>query len=380
MKQIQVASFIAALIMTGALPYANASVGTEGASFLDIPVGAGPASMGSAYTSLATNAYAPNWNAAGLGRLNSDELAAQHLSYLESIHYEHLSYVHPLGHPGPSDTRRGLGFSVQYLGSGDITRTDVNTGDAIGDFSSYYAAYNLAYGQTVTDKLALGVTGKMIRAKIDDVSAGAYAADLGGLYKMTDSVQLGASLVNVGSKLKFLSEGDSLPLAFKVGAAYQPTSHYLVSTEGVYRKNGLGSFHLGGQWRPLEMISVRLGYKTDTLKGLSAVAGLTAGLGIHVWGQEFAYAWAPYGDLGDAQYFSLLLRFGAPEESRQNLIQYQSIKKHRTVRNGEEMNRRRQKMDKADEFEPEYKQLMQLLAEDDAHVASSGASRGSASR
>src|ERR1043166_7621235 len=73
-----------------------ASSGTEGASFLDIPVGAGPAALGAAYTALATNAYAPTWNPAGLARLSGTEAAAQHLSYLESMNYEYLSFVHPL--------------------------------------------------------------------------------------------------------------------------------------------------------------------------------------------------------------------------------------------------------------------------------------------
>src|SRR5215467_2567597 len=72
-----------------------AGAGTEGASFLDIPVGAQPAALGSAYTALATNAYAPVWNPAGLGMLPDNEVAGQHLSYLESMHYEFLSFVHP---------------------------------------------------------------------------------------------------------------------------------------------------------------------------------------------------------------------------------------------------------------------------------------------
>src|SRR3974377_1654491 len=76
---------------------ASASSGTEGASFLDIPVGAGPAALGSAYTALATNAYAPVWNPAGLAFLKGSELAAQHLSYIQAIRYEHVSCVIPLG-------------------------------------------------------------------------------------------------------------------------------------------------------------------------------------------------------------------------------------------------------------------------------------------
>ena len=173
-KSIAMAFFV--LGSLNAAKNSFASAGTDGASFLDIPVGAGPAALGSAYTALATNAYAPVWNPAGLGRLGGNEVAAKHLSYLESMHYEYMSFVHPFNKALGSDVHRGLGFSVQYLGSGNITSTD-DTGAVTGDFSSSYASYNLAYGQTVTDKVAVGVTGKMIRAKIADVSASAYAAD-----------------------------------------------------------------------------------------------------------------------------------------------------------------------------------------------------------
>src|SRR5664279_4218673 len=133
----------------------HASSGTEGAAFLDIPVGAGPAALGSAYSATATDAYAPIYNPAGLGFVGHPEIAAQHLSYLESIHYEFGSFVFPLG-----NRNSALGTSVQYLGSGDIAATGPNNGESLGDFSVHYAAYSLAYGQKITDKLALGVTVK----------------------------------------------------------------------------------------------------------------------------------------------------------------------------------------------------------------------------
>jgi hypothetical protein len=328
-------------------------------------VGAGPAALGGAYTALAADAYAPTWNPAGLARLSDTEAAAQHLSYLESMNYEYLSFVHPLNAPD-SPIRRGVGFSVQYLGSGDINRTEIdsngtplNGGNPTGTFSSHYASYNLSYGQSLSEKLSVGVTGKVISAKIDDVGASAYAADLGALYRTNEKLQFGASLVNVGTELKFLNEGDSLPMALKVGAAYKPAAHYLVSAEGVYEKNGLASLHTGGEWRPIEAVSLRVGYRTDTLKGLGPLAGFSTGVGLHVWGQEFAYAWTPYGDLGGAQYFSLLIRFGARDQARRNLIQYQNIKPNRTAKQTEHKS----------EMEPEYQQLMQLLSADDAHTA-----------
>ena len=70
---------ISLLPLTLSFP-ALASSGTEGAAFLDIPVGAGPAAMGSAYTALANDAYAATWNPAGLGTLESTQFSGQHLS------------------------------------------------------------------------------------------------------------------------------------------------------------------------------------------------------------------------------------------------------------------------------------------------------------
>lgn len=324
---------------------AQASSGTEGAAFLDIPVGAGPAAMGSAYSALATDAYAPVWNPAGLGFMPDTEVAAQHLSYLQSIYYEFASFAHPVG------DGKAFGLSAQYLGSGDIQGTGPND-EPIGAYSNRFASYNLAYGQRLGSSLAFGMTGKWINEKLADVSANAYAADLGLLYKATERLQGALTVTNVGSSLKFVDQADPLPMAVHLGAAGQPWPFLKLAGEGVYSRSGLLSGRAGAEWSPLEMIGIRAGYKTDTTKGLSPLAGLTVGLGLRIWGQEFAYAWLPYGDLGDTQYISMLLRFGAPEEARRNLIQYQSIKRHRTVE---------QKT-----TEPEYEQLMQLLSTDES--------------
>lgn len=294
----------------------QASPGTGGASFLDIPVGAGPASLGSAYSALATDAYATVWNPGGLGFLDSTQVAAQHLSYLESVSYEFVSVVHPL-RPGDA-----LGLSAQYVGSGDITATN-KLGVTQGTYSNEFGAYSLAYGHALTDRVALGATGKLIHIKLSDVSANAFAGDLGGLWRATDHLNFAAVVANAGSPMKFLSSSDPLPLAFHLGAAYAPSRHWIVTGETVVPRTGQPSGRAGVEWRPMEYIALRTGYRTDTLKELSALAGFSTGIGLQVWGQEFAYAWVPYGDLGNSQYVSLVLRFGGPEKENRNLIQYQ---------------------------------------------------------
>jgi hypothetical protein len=310
--------------------------------------------MGAAYSALATNAYAPIWNPAGLGYVPTTEIAAQHLDYLQSIHYEYLSLVHPL------TEGKTLGASAQYLGSGDISGTNV-AGDPIGTYSTHYGAYSLAYGQRVGEKLSWGVTGKWINAQLADVSANAYAVDAGTLYHMRPNLQLAATLTNFGTKLKFADQSDSLPLAFHLAAAYQPEKHWKLTLEGLY--NHAANIRSGVEWQPLEALALRAGYRSDTTKELSALAGFSAGVGLYVWGQELAYAWLPYGDLGNTQYFSILVRFGKDASEGRNLIQSQSIKRPSQGKDGSSP--------KSDKDDGEYQQLIQILDEPHESVAQS---------
>ena len=276
--------------------------GTEGASFLNIPVGAEPAAMGGAYSASALNAYAPTWNPGGLGKISGTQIAVQHLDYLESINYEHFGFVQPF------DKGRGFGASIQYLGTADISATDA-TGAPMGSFDSHYGAYSLSYGHSLSSRLSMGITGKLIEAKIESVSATAYAADFGALYQATTKLMLAGVLRNVGTELKFLNEGDPLPLGLHLGGTYLATPAVTLALEGVVRQTGLASVHSGIEWRPADPLALRIGYRTDTIKELSALAGLTAGVGIKVMGQTLSYAWVPLDDLGNTQYISLLIQF-----------------------------------------------------------------------
>src|SRR5262245_58534970 len=122
------------LIFWGAPSFASS--GTEGAAFLDIPVCAGPAAMGGSYVALAQDAYAATYNPAGLGFLPSTQFAGQHLSYLDTLHYEYLSFAVPF-RKTTEYPRSALGGSVQYLGTGDVDSVDEN-GVSLGTMSGYY--------------------------------------------------------------------------------------------------------------------------------------------------------------------------------------------------------------------------------------------------
>jgi hypothetical protein len=337
-------SIIYCLLSTFAAPRLWAAAGTEGASFLNIPVGAGPAALGSAYTALATDAYAPVYTPAGLGFLQSAQVAGQHLTYLGSAHDEYAGGVLPLR------AGDGLGASVQYLGAGPIDATDVN-GNAIGDFSASFASYNLSYGRRIGEQLSWGATAKWIHAKLSDVSANAMAGDLGVMYKPLPQWTVASAVTNAGNKLNFLGDGDNLPLAWHVGTAYRFVNPVMFTGETVLRRSGPSSFHMGLEWRVLPAAWWRIGYRTDTVAAQSQLAGFTTGIGLQMWGHELAYAWVPLGELGNTQYFSLLLRFGGDVSDRRNLIRFEHKKKPRL------------KSVSKDVYKAEPEQLMELLNE-----------------
>jgi hypothetical protein len=351
------------LMLSGARSVFGSS-GTEAASFLDIPVGAGPAAMGSAYSALAVDAYAPTWNPAGLAFMDSLQVAAQHLAYVQSTDYEYASFGLPFDKPrecagGVWCGTSGVGGSIQYFGSGDISGLDAY-GNPTGSYSSHFAAYNLSYGRAFGDQLSLGATGKLVNAGLAGVSANAFGMDLGSYYKLRNNIQLAATLMNVGRQLTFLNEGDPLPLTFHLGGAYQPVSALNLGSELLFPRNGLVSFRLGAEWMPNSLITLRTGYRTDTLSGLSPLAGFSTGIGINVWGAELAYAWVPYGELGDSNYISLVVKFGETRVARsRNLIQvtHQEQPPARQPETAPEL---------------EYQQLMNLLSDEPAPGEKSG--------
>jgi hypothetical protein len=296
----------------------HAAAGTEGAAFLNIPVGGAPAAMGSAYTALATDAYAPVLNPGGLGFASGTQLAGHHVSYLETSRYQFASLTHQLA------PTRALGLSAQYLGSGDMIGRDT-TGNETGSYSAHYGAYSIAFGQAINSKLSLGVTGRWINAQIDNVSANAYAADAGALMKFSNRFQGGLVVSNAGSELEFLDEGDPLPLAIRAGVAGFLPHNFTVSADGAYHpEESRVTGHFGTQWQVVPLLALRAGYRTDTIKELSALAGLSTGIGLSLWGSEFSYTWLLYDDLGQTHSFALLLRFGEARKNATNVIQHQA--------------------------------------------------------
>ena len=175
-------------------------VGTRGANFLEIGVGARAQGLAGAVTGLASGATAMYWNPAGIGAVGGLDAV-----FSRSDLYGDLGITHTYAGVVLPLFGGGLGVSYNRLDSGDIPRTDEFNPDggdfAIGNvFDWTGTAVGLHYGRRLTDRLAVGFGSKVITEGMNGASANWWGVDIGtqfttGLYGLT----VGAALSNVGS-------------------------------------------------------------------------------------------------------------------------------------------------------------------------------------
>lgn len=300
------------LVGTSGSYAANKNVGTTGAQFLKIGSGARPVGMGRAFAGVADDVNSLYWNPAGIGQLAKPEFTAMHLEYFQDINYEYLGYAQPLGGFG------NLGFSAIYLNMSDLEKRAADT--IVGNtdtwdgskFKASDSAGILTYAKGFGESFFAGLNLKYINSKIETESGTAFAGDIGGLYKLSSSLTTGLVVQNIGSKLKFIEEGDNLPLNVKLGFGYKALKDALtLGLDLNYPTDNDFNAAAGGEylWRFGEDLglAIRTGYQSGT--DLGSLSGLSAGAGFSWRGYGLDFAWVPYGDLGTTYRFSIMAKF-----------------------------------------------------------------------
>jgi hypothetical protein len=280
------------------------NVGTSGAAFLKIDVGARPAAMGGAFTAVADDVNATAWNPAGLGTLKSAQFTTVQSQWIQGMKHHFLA--------GALPTRLGTwGLSLTSLSVDGIDRRSADTEKADNTFGSQDSAYGLIYGRSM-GRVSLGLGATFIRQSLDGKSAAALAGSGGALWRTPhEPLTVGLAVRHAGSKIKFNKEGDSLPLTTSLGVGYHLFHDRL--TLGVQARQPRDqNIQLAGGaefrqpfFRDLSG-ALRAGYNTAG-KDLSQGMSLGVGLAWRQWG--FDAAWVPYGVLGQTFRYALLMKF-----------------------------------------------------------------------
>jgi hypothetical protein len=312
----------ALLLALPASARASAS-GTSGAQFLKLGAGARAGAMADAFTAVADDAYAAYYNPAGLARLPRPQFGGAHSALFQGVSYQSLAFVIPFGRGEGRESietkanKHALGLSIYYLGVGDIERRSGDSTLPAGTFNAADSAYALSYAYAPNDRLSLGFTGKYIHQSIDTYGGSAMAADLGVLYRVNPQkdkpITLGASIRNIGNRIGYVSsETAPLPTTVVVAGAVALTKGFTMAVDlGKARDSDLyGALGMEARHSLSEGVAgaFRFGY-TSARRDNGGLSGVTAGAGLAFQKAAFDFAWIPFGDLGNAFRFSLLVKF-----------------------------------------------------------------------
>lgn len=199
-------------------------VGTIGAQFLKLPVGARGTAMGWAFTSIADDASAVFWNPAGLARLSGNILALNQTPWLADIQFSQATFItHLHFFPGTF----GLNARSLYMPE-DQVRTVFRPEGEGTSFDAGDLSVGLSYARSLTDKFSTGVGINYIQSSLAGYGARAISFDFGTLYDTGfRSLRIGMAITNIGSDMTFIEVPAKLPTVFRVGM-----SSYLLERAG----------------------------------------------------------------------------------------------------------------------------------------------------
>jgi hypothetical protein len=258
------------------------------ADFLNIGVGARAAGLGGAFTPVADDATAAYWNPGGLASIENPQLIFSHFAWYQDITYEYLAIVWPV-----SD-RLSVSASSSYLNYGTIEGYDIydNPTGEVG--STYDLAAGLSAGYNLTEDFSLGVTGKYVALSLDNIKAGALAADFGARYRL-DRFIFGIAVANLGQDLKFSQAEEKLPTCLRAGVStVQFGSSLLASLEIENQFYGGLSIRNGYEWNYRKRYFLRAGLNIHPdQEGREIGKDLAFGAGAIFGPAQFDYTFSP---------------------------------------------------------------------------------------
>ncbi|MBI4423829.1 MAG: PorV/PorQ family protein [Elusimicrobia bacterium] len=297
-----------------------AGPGTSAAPFLNLGFGARVSALGEAVVALADDASTIYYNPAGLAFGGSGpqpfELVASHSLHVQDIRVTQFGLL-----------RRPYAVHLTHVGVAGIERRSSETVQPEGTFGASDMAVSVGHGRRL-GPVAAGAALRLVRQTIGERSASAYAADLSVLHRFESRpVSVGASLMNLGTSVRFIEQAYPLPRTLRAGVTYGLSKRFphALSAQLDLPRDGAPVIRLSVEYLGFGPFALRAGYRTQggaqrdaalgrqlgtTASGLSEFYGMFMGVGFRSRLGTLDYSIAPHGELGSAHRFSIGLKFG----------------------------------------------------------------------
>ena len=311
----------------------NSNLGSSGAKFLSIPVGARAAAMGGAVIGTTDDASAVFWNPAGIARLTGTALHFSSLDLYGQFGMSAASVVHNLGDIGTI----AASYTSLAMKKTEIT-TELQPEGTGRYFDAQDIAIGLTYSRALSAEFSAGLTVKYVNQRIWNEVAEGVAFDFGTQYKVNfQNLVIAMSMSNFGGDIRFDGEDLNitylrnsdypisrlapgrlqtsdvpLPLIFQVGVAMDLERNELFSIRGeidaTHPNDANERVNVGTEIGFLDRLYLRGGYRFNyDDEGLTLGGGFTAQIGESI--VRFDYAYAQFDLLPNLHRYSVGLEF-----------------------------------------------------------------------
>ena len=294
--------------------FSSGAAGTASAQFLKIAAGARGAGLGEAYSALADDAFALDWNPAGLINIQKNSMAFMHAPYLAGTFADYFAYAETAGEMG------SWGVSFKYMNYGKINRTD-SSGLVLGEFTPYdvslsvgFACYITGFNKDPEERFVLGATGKFVKSKIMSED-NTVSADIGlNLPYMFDNrFHMSMTAQNIMGTLRYDKEQAPLPLVLRLGTVTKLSEYFNLTGDIIAARDNLPFLAMGGEVKIPVYEDVdtflRAGFNTRAVSDVSGARNVSFGSGLRYQDYQLDYAFSPFGDLGSVHRISIVMTF-----------------------------------------------------------------------
>jgi hypothetical protein len=200
---------LAFIICLGASYAQNPNLGTSGAQFLQLPVGARAEGMGGAVVGLADDASAVFWNPAGIVKVNNIQAHFSYMNWFDLFDFNAASIVYNAGDIGT------FGASMIIFTTDKMEITTEQEPNGTGRyFDAGDVALGITYAKYLTDRFSAGITLKYINQTIWNESASGFAFDIGTQYRLDfQNLTIAMCMTNFGADMQF--DGPDLDFVYR---------------------------------------------------------------------------------------------------------------------------------------------------------------------
>jgi len=195
-------------LLTGICSAQSPNLGTSGAQFLNIPVGARYAALGGAVVGMNDDAESVFWNPAGLAKINKNTVEFSYMRWFD---------IFDINSAVAAFYQDGIGTIAVSALIMSMDKEEITTESEPNGTGRYYDAKDIAIGITyarfLTDRFCVGITGKYIQQRIWNETANGFAFDLGSQYRLDfQNLTIAMKVSNFGSDMQY--DGDDLNITY----------------------------------------------------------------------------------------------------------------------------------------------------------------------